>query len=325
MTYLIIFLIFLLLKNTLLYPLNTKFRKRDYSSLNEIALLNDIQLINWNEVLQSDSDPDEMFDSFHDKISQVIDSHVPIKQLSKKELNVRLRPWITPAIRISIQKENRIYKKYLKTRSIHIITQNLSFIEIIQLNHLLKISKINYYDNYFLSKSANSRDIWKGIKDLVRTKSQKYRAPTNINDNGLELNDPKSIANAFNNFFSTIGSNLASKVPYVQKSPTEYMISSSSDNFFLFPTTAGEIENVISKSNNSKSTGPFSIPIPILKLIKNVLSGPLETIFNASFSTGIVPKSLKIAKVLPVFKKGLCTKLNNYRPISLLNIGEAYI
>ena len=96
------------------------------------------------------------------------------------------------------------------------------------------------------------------------------------------------------------------------------MISSSNDNFFLFPTTAGEIE--ISKFNNSKSTGPFSIPIPILKLIKNVLSGPLETIFNASFSTGIVPKSLKIAKVIPVFKKGLCTKLNNYRPISLLSV-----
>ena len=121
-------------------------------------------------------------------------------------------------------------------------------------------------------------------------------------------------------FFSTIGSNLASKVPYVHKSPMEYMISSSNDNFFLFPTTAGEIENEISRLNNSKSTGPFSIPIPILKLIKNVLSGSLETIFNASFSTGIVPKSLKIAKVIPVFKKGLCIKLNNYRSISLLSV-----
>ena len=71
---------------------NTKFCKRDYSSLDEIVLLNDIQLINWNEVFQSDSDPDEMFDSFHDKISQVIDTRVPIKQLSKTELNVRIKP-----------------------------------------------------------------------------------------------------------------------------------------------------------------------------------------------------------------------------------------
>jgi hypothetical protein len=178
---------------------NTKFCKRDYSSLDEIALLNDIQLINWNEVFQSDSDPDEMFDSFHDKISQVIDTHVPIKQLSKKELNVRIKPSITPAIRISIQKKNRIYKKYLKTRSTYYHSKFKFYRN--KLNHLLKIRKRNYYDNYFLSKSGNSRDIWKGIKDLVGTKSQKYRAPTTINDNGLELNDPKSIANAFNIFF----------------------------------------------------------------------------------------------------------------------------
>ena len=146
-------------------------------------------MINWNEVFQSDSDPDEMFDSFHDKISQVIDTHVPIKQLSKKELNVR----------ISIQKKNRIYKKYLKTRSIYYHSKFKIYRN--KLNHLLKISKRNYYDNYFLSKSGNSRDIWKGIKDLVRTKSQKYRALTIINDNGLELNDPKSIANAFKKIF----------------------------------------------------------------------------------------------------------------------------
>jgi hypothetical protein len=50
------------------------------------------------------------------------------------------------------------------------------------------------------------------------------------------------------------------------------------------------------------------------------VSQPLETIFNASLSTGIVPTSLKLAKVIPVFKKGLQNCLNNYRPISLLSI-----
>jgi hypothetical protein len=54
-------------------------------------------------------------------------------------------------------------------------------------------------------------------------------------------------------------------------------------------------------------TGPFSIPVVILKLIINVVSQPVEIIFNASLSTGIVPTSLKLAKVIPVFKKGLQT------------------
>ena len=51
-----------------------------------------------------------------------------------------------------------------------------------------------------------------------------------------------------------------------------------------------------------------SIPVAILKATKHVLPAPLEIIFNASFSTGIVLDLFKIAKVTPVFKKGCANK-----------------
>ena len=66
--------------------------------------------------------------------------------------------------------------------------------------------------------------------------------------------------------------------------------------------------------------GPSSIPIVILKILKCEVSGPLETIFNTSFLTGIVPEKFKTARVIPIFKKGSQTSLNNYRPISLLSV-----
>ena len=106
----------------------------------------------------------------------------------------------------------------------------------------------------------------------------------------------------------------------VNKSPLQYLTTPSQDNFFLFPTTTVEIENEINRLNANKSTGPFSIPVTVLKATKHATSKPLEIIFNASFSTGIVPSNLKIAKVTPVFIKGLQTNLNNYRPISILSI-----
>ena len=41
---------------------------------------------------------------------------------------------------------------------------------------------------------------------------------------------------------------------------------------------------------------------------------------NQVFNTGIFPERLKLAKVIPVFKKGESKLINNYRPISLLPV-----
>ena len=44
----------------------------------------------------------------------------------------------------------------------------------------------------------------------------------------------------------------------------------------------------------------------------------LTKLIDKSLSSGIFPKSLKIANVIPLFKSGPPTLLENYKPISLL-------
>ena len=51
--------------------------------------------------------------------------------------------------------------------------------------------------------------------------------------NDIEITDPTSIANAFNNYFANIGSDLASAIPNVNNSAYEWMSPPPRDSFFL--------------------------------------------------------------------------------------------
>ena len=61
--------------------------------------------------------------------------------------------------------------------------------------------------------------------------------PTKLLVEDVEINDPKSMADAFNNFFAHIGNNLTKNIPSVQKSPLQYLKTPSQDSFFLFSAT----------------------------------------------------------------------------------------
>ena len=58
---------------------------------------------------------------------------------------------------------------------------------------------------------------------------------------------------------------------------------------------------------------------------KKCISGyiePLTYLINTSFTEGVFPKELKLARVVPIFKIGDKTELTNYRPISFSKVFE---
>jgi hypothetical protein len=80
------------------------------------------------------------------------------------------------------------------------------------------------------------------------------------------------------------------------------------------------IEKMISKMKSKTSCGHDGLSNKVLKLIKHEISHPLSLLINKSLHTGIFPDSMKIAKVLPLYKKGDLHDVNMYRPISLLPV-----
>ena len=80
----------------------------------------------------------------------------------------------------------------------------------------------------------------------------------------------------------------------------------------MSPCTKEEIIEIISSFKPKKSAGPNSIPTKILRLLTDDISEHLSIIFNTSFATGIIPKKLKVAKVIPIHKKDSKLECSNY-------------
>ena len=115
---------------------------------------------------------------FYTKISHLINNHVPLKKLSKKEIKLQAKPWITKGLRTSIALKNKLYKKYLKSKNTYYFQKYKSYRN--KLKHLILISKKSYYSRYFSSNQNNIKETWKGIKQLITLKQSPASAPTTI-------------------------------------------------------------------------------------------------------------------------------------------------
>lgn len=99
--------------------------------------------------------------------------------------------------------------------------------------------------------------------------------------------------------------------------PTANLSVNGVGSMFFYPVCESEIVKIVSQLKDS-TYGLYDIPTRIFKIVISSLSSPLAIIINKSLSCGIFPDSLKSAIVIPVFKSGSESEVNNYRPISIL-------
>lgn len=139
--------------------------------------------------------------------------------------------------------------------------------------------------------------------------------PTSIKNANTTTDDKKEITNAFNHFFVNVGPKLANQLPTVGniEFPT-----SNSNTMFLNGVCQSDVLEAVYQFKSKKSTDCHGIDMSLIKDVIHCIVEPLTYICNKSFSTGIVPDQMKMAKVIPIYKGGNKQLLSNDRPISLL-------
>ena len=230
-----------------------------------------------------------------------------------------IKPWITPSILCCINKKTKLYKIYIHKKSLETEIKYKHYRNI--LTNVMRDAKRLYYHSLFHENKNNSRKTWETLNEIInRNKKDTLAYPSQFLDIHGNVYDEDQIAEGFNNFFSTIGSNLEKNIPAPNNSPINYLRNPTYEPFNTnLITTSSEVVTII-KSLNPVGGGLDKISTKILLLTYEKCISHLTYFFNLCLRTCVFPNLLKIAVVVPIFKSGEKNKFNNYRPISLLPV-----
>ena len=266
--------------------------------------------------------PNDNYTKLQDILIKFKKKHLPNKTIKFNKQKHKKTPWITRSIIKSINLKNRLYKllRVTPTNSLHYTTlktnlQNYNKI----LKSSIRLAKKHYYFSNLQKCKGDIKQSWSTINQLLCKKGKKTSIPDFFKIDGNIITGKKSIANNINNFFVNIGSKLEREINVPSDKKFSHFLSDKRDENFNFTAVdENDIRKIADKLDNKKSCGIDGISNIIMKSIINILIKLITIIINQMLETGVFPDKLKVAKVIPLFKKGDPTLLTNYKPISLL-------
>ena len=259
--------------------------------------------------------------------------------MKSKKQRANHKSYMTKALRKAIMKRSELASKYQKTKNNEDYSKYKK-----QRNFCSKLYKKErkkFYNNLSIEEITDNKKFWKTIKPLLSEKGVCGSSKINLVVNEENLSDDKEIAETFDNYFNNAvkSLNLQCSKEHLndvsnENDPFEIAIKRFKDhpsivniNENIPKTTTFNFNEIGSDSIkkmidnlDSRKSGTFGgLPVNCLQGVSDISGQFLNNVWNDEVLQNFqFPSELKLADVIPVFKKEDPTLAKNYRPISLL-------
>ena len=282
----------------------------EYRNIKEIDIVSFKQDIKNSSLLKAPSEGlNNLVEQYHSTLTDILDAHAPLK---KRKKTIKLRPkWYNNTILSAKKVRRRAERRWRKTKlTIH---HDILKSEQQNVNKLCAKAKTDFYSGKIEETNKDQKKLFQVSNELLHRKKVSS-LPSHA--------DPSELADKLADYFSDKIEKI--RDTFNPSSDSSSLLEPAPDDVpiltELLPTTEEELKKIIN-SSNSKTCHLDPIPTSLLKESLDVLLPTLCNIVNLSFSTNLMPSSLKSATVTPILKKSNLDKENmkNYRPVSNLS------
>ena len=157
---------------------------------------------------------------------------------------------------------------------------------------------------------GNNHSLWAAVNTAKNLSSN--HIPKNITKNGIPINQHDT-ANVFAGYFHDKVRNIKTNTK-IDNAVYNGKLKLLVDNRFFMSEI--DIKECLQTLKPKNCEGYDRIPVRILYDARDILIASLTTLFMKIYEQKAIPNQWKIAKVIPIFKKGSKNAVENYRPIA---------
>lgn len=296
---------FLISKRDNHLPASEKIRVfRNWKTADWDGIEQEINGIDWNEILHVTSDVDEMVNAFYEVLDNAINFYCPwiVKRMKP------FRPHLSPALKRLLARKRKINSRLRR------LNNPADAEELVKLQRecdsQAAFDRRCHFESIERDLNSNPKKFWSFIN---KKRSNGAGVADYVTLNGEMAETKEDAAKLFAKHFSSVFSDSIT-------SNSRLSTSATSGRWNEIVVTIDDVYKKLLNLNVKKGSGPDGFPPSLFKRCASTLAYPLFVIFNTSLQQGVVPSKFKLSFVVPIHKNGSQNDVRNYRPISKMSI-----